>query len=54
MCNPPVNTVKSTDVADELAQGYVTEYGTAIPWSPLDQVINGSGGVVTTASDIEK
>lgn len=48
------NVSESTDAADRLAQGYVTAYGIAIPWSPLEQMISGSGGIVTTASDMGK
>lgn len=48
------NVIKSTDAADGLAKGYVTAYGTAIPWSPLEQMNSGSGGIVTTASDMGK
>jgi len=48
------NTTKSTDTAEGLAQGHITAYGTAIPWSPLEQMISGSGGIVTTAADMGK
>ena len=48
------NTIKSTEAADGLAQGYVTAYGIAMPWSSLEQMISGSGGIVTTAADMGK
>lgn len=48
------NVIKSNDISEGLAQGHVTAYGTAIPWSPLEQMIVGSGGIVTTASDMGK
>ncbi|MEI4771998.1 serine hydrolase domain-containing protein [Psychrobacillus sp. FJAT-51614] len=47
-------TVNSGDFVLELPNGYVTAYGTAIPWTELEQMKTGAGGVVTTASDMGK
>src|SRR5699024_1416732 len=44
----------SRDSAQKLPNGYVTAYGTAIPWKELERMDLGQGGVVTTASDMGK
>lgn len=46
--------VNSGDSVQGLSKGYVTVYGTAIPWTELEQMFLGAGGVVTTASDVGK
>lgn len=46
--------VNSGDSVQGLPKGYVTAYGTAIPWTELEQMLMGAGGVVTTASDMGK
>ncbi len=49
-----LSAINSGDPVKGLSQGYVTAYGTALPWSELEQMFAGSGGVVSTASDMGK
>lgn len=49
-----LTSVNSGDPVQGLPKGYVTAYGTAIPWTELEQMDMGAGGVVTTASDMGK
>lgn len=49
-----LSAISSGDPVKGLSQGYVTAYGTALPWSELEQMFSGSGGIVTTASDMGK
>ncbi|SOC06573.1 CubicO group peptidase (beta-lactamase class C family) [Ureibacillus xyleni] len=37
-----------------LPRGYVTLYGTAMPWHELEKMFSGSGSIFTTASDMGK
>lgn len=46
--------INSGDFVKGLPKGYVTAYGTAIPWKELEKMFMGSGGVVSTASDMGK
>ncbi|WP_226036690.1 serine hydrolase domain-containing protein [Aquibacillus saliphilus] len=52
--NDSLTAVNSGDSVSGLPKGYVTAYGTAIPWTELEQMLMGAGGVVTTASDMGK
>lgn len=52
--NDSLTAVNSGDPVQGLPKGYVTAYGTAIPWTELEQMFQGAGGVVTTASDMGK
>ena len=52
--NDSLTTVNSDDPVQELPKGYVTAYGTAIPWAELEQMDLGAGGVISTASDMGK
>lgn len=49
-----ISAVNSGDPIKGLAQGYITAYGRALPWTELEQMFSGAGGIVTTASDMEK
>jgi CubicO group peptidase (beta-lactamase class C family) len=49
-----LTAVNSGDPVQGLPKGYVTSYGTAMPWTELEQMFMGAGGVVTTASDMGK
>jgi CubicO group peptidase (beta-lactamase class C family) len=49
-----LTAVNSGDSVEELPKGYVTAYGTAIPWTELEKMFMGSGGVVSTAADMGK
>ncbi|MBS4191250.1 beta-lactamase family protein [Bacillus sp. FJAT-49705] len=51
-----ISAVNSGDIVKELGipRGYVTLYGTAIPWSELEKMFSGSGSIFTTASDLGK
>lgn len=49
-----LTAVNSGDAVSGLPKGYVTAYGTAIPWTEIEQMFMGAGGVVTTASDMGK
>ena len=52
--NDSLTAVNSGDFVQGLPKGYVTAYGTAMPWTELEQMSMGSGGIVTTASDMGK
>nr|WP_239533995.1 serine hydrolase domain-containing protein [Thalassobacillus pellis] len=52
--NDSLATVNSGDPVQGLPKGYVTAYGTAIPWTEMEQMNMGAGSVVTTASDMGK
>lgn len=52
--NDSLTTVNSGDFVPDLPKGYVTAYGTAIPWTEREEMYMGAGGIVTTASDMGK
>ena len=52
--NETLTTVNAGDFVRDLPNGYVTAYGTAIPWTEMEQMNMGAGAVVTTASDMGK
>nr|WP_313893686.1 serine hydrolase domain-containing protein [Psychrobacillus sp.] len=54
--NDSLSVVNSGDITKELeiSQGYVTLFGTAMPWTELEKMFGGSGGIFTTASDMGK
>jgi CubicO group peptidase (beta-lactamase class C family) len=49
-----LSTINSGDPVKGLSQGHITAYGTALPWSELEQMFAGSGGVISTAADMGK
>lgn len=49
-----LSAINSGDPVKGLSQGYITAYGTALPWSELEQMFAGSGGIVSTATDMGK
>jgi CubicO group peptidase (beta-lactamase class C family) len=49
-----LSAINSGDPVKGLSQGYITAYGTALPWSELEQMFAGSGGVISTAADMGK
>lgn len=49
-----ISAVNSGDPIKGLTQGYITAYGRALPWTELEQMFSGAGGIVTTASDMGK
>jgi CubicO group peptidase (beta-lactamase class C family) len=49
-----LSAINSGDPVKGLSQGYITAYGTAFPWSELEQMFAGSGGVISTAADMGK
>lgn len=49
-----LTTVNSGDSVQGLPKGYVTAYGTAIPWTEMEEMNMGAGAVITTASDMGK
>ena len=49
-----LSATNSGDSVRDLTQGYITAYGTSLPWSELEQMFSGSGGVISTASDMGK
>ncbi|WP_077212719.1 serine hydrolase domain-containing protein [Bacillus dakarensis] len=51
-----ISAVNSGDIVEKLGipRGYVTLYGTAMPWRELEKMFSGSGSIFTTASDIGK
>jgi len=53
--NDSISAVNSGDI-DKLGvpRGYVTLYGSAIPWTELEKMFSGSGSIFTTASDMGK
>lgn len=52
--NDSLTAINTGDSVQGLSKGHVTAYGTAIPWTELEQMFAGAGGVVTTASDMGK
>ncbi|MFJ7738827.1 serine hydrolase domain-containing protein [Lysinibacillus sp. NPDC097287] len=54
--NDSISVVNSEDITKKLGlpRGYVSLYGTAIPWTELEQMLSGSGSIFTTASDMGK
>jgi len=52
--NDSLTIVNSGDFVKGLPKGYVSAYGTAIPWTEMEEMNMGAGGVVTTASDMGK
>ncbi|WP_084786756.1 serine hydrolase domain-containing protein [Bacillus tuaregi] len=51
-----VSAVHTSELEGELAipRGYVTLYGTAMPWTELEKMFSGSGSLFTTANDMGK
>lgn len=51
-----ISAVNSGDIErkTEIPRGHVMLYGTAMPWSELEQMFSGSGSIFTTASDMGK
>jgi CubicO group peptidase (beta-lactamase class C family) len=49
-----LTTVNSGDHVQRLPKGYVTAYGTAIPWTELEAMNIGAGSIISTASDMGK
>jgi CubicO group peptidase (beta-lactamase class C family) len=49
-----LTAVNSGDPVQGLSKGYVTAYGTAIPWTELEKMFMGAGGIVSTAADMGK
>jgi CubicO group peptidase (beta-lactamase class C family) len=52
--NDSLTTVNSGDFVQGLPKGYVTAYGTAIPWTELESMNMGAGSIISTASDMGK
>lgn len=52
--NETLSTINTSDEVEGLSQGFVTAFGTAFPWTELEQMYAGAGGVITTASDMGK
>lgn len=52
--NDSLTTVTSGDFVQGLPKGYVTAYGTAIPWTELEAMNMGAGSIISTASDMGK
>ncbi|WP_242634607.1 serine hydrolase domain-containing protein [Bacillus timonensis] len=52
--NDSITTVNSGDVVKGLPKGYVTAYGTAIPWTELEAMNMGAGSIISTAADMGK
>ncbi|WP_042342467.1 serine hydrolase domain-containing protein [Bacillus timonensis] len=52
--NDTLTTVNSGDYVRGLPNGYVTAYGTAIPWTELEAMNMGAGSIIITASDMGK
>jgi CubicO group peptidase (beta-lactamase class C family) len=49
-----ISAINTGDHVEGLSQGFVTAYGTAFPWTELEQMYAGAGGVITTATDMGK
>lgn len=49
-----MSAINSTDYVEGLPQGYISAYGGALPWSELDQMFAGAGGIISTADDMGK
>lgn len=52
--NDSLTTVNTGDSVQGLPKGYVTAYGTAIPWTELEAMNMGAGSIISTASDMGK
>ncbi|RFB18974.1 serine hydrolase [Bacillus sp. HNG] len=52
--NDSLTTVNSGDFVPGLPKGYVTAYGTAIPWTELEAMNMGAGSIISTAADMGK
>lgn len=52
--NDTLSAINSGDPVMGISQGYITAYGTALPWSELEKMFAGSGGVISTAADMGK
>lgn len=54
--NDSISVVNAGDIEKEIGipRGYVTLYGTAMPWTELEKMFSGSGSIFTTASDMGK
>lgn len=52
--NDSVTTVNSGDSVPGLPKGYVTAYGTGMPWTELEAMNMGAGSIISTASDMGK
>ncbi|MDF2066725.1 serine hydrolase domain-containing protein [Bacillus sp. Cr_A10] len=54
--NDSLSVVNSGDITKylDIPRGYVTLYGTAMPWTELEKMFSGSGSIFTTASDMGK
>jgi len=52
--NDSLTTVNTGDFVQGLPKGYVTAYGTAMPWTELEAMNMGAGSIISTASDMGK
>ncbi|PAE23946.1 MULTISPECIES: serine hydrolase domain-containing protein [Bacillaceae] len=52
--NDSLTTVNSGDIVPGLPKGYVTAYGTAMPWTELEAMNMGAGSIISSASDMGK
>ncbi|MEG0384398.1 MAG: serine hydrolase domain-containing protein [Solibacillus sp.] len=54
--NDSISVVNTGDITGKLdiPRGFVSLYGTAMPWTELEQMLSGSGSIFTTASDMGK
>ncbi|WP_102345958.1 serine hydrolase domain-containing protein [Bacillus sp. Marseille-P3661] len=53
--NNSISVVNSGEIVElGIPRGYVSLYGTAIPWTELEKMFSGSGSIFTTASDMGK
>lgn len=53
--NDSISVVNSGEIVKlGIPRGYVTLFGTAIPWTELEKMFSGSGSIFTTASDMGK
>ena len=49
-----ISVTNSQDKVNGLEYGHISIYGKSFPWTELDQMLCGAGGIVTTASDMGK
>lgn len=50
-----ISLVNSREIKEiGIPRGYVTLFGTALPWTELEKMFNGSGSIFTTAHDMGK
>lgn len=49
-----LSAINTSDPIEGLSQGFVTAYGTAFPWTELEQMFAGAGGIITSAADMGK